>query len=84
MVRKIETLKSIYHLTSINNLPSIIRDGLLSRSSLQEQQITYTDIANEDILLKRSRKELDKCVPFHFHTHTEFKSNVNQRDRTFI
>ena len=79
MVRKIETLKRIYHLTSINNLPSIIRDGLLSRASLQEQQITYTDIANEDILSKRSRKELDKCVPFHFHTHTEFDVAVQKQ-----
>ena len=79
MVRRIEDLKSIYHLTSIRNLPSIIHDGLLSRVSLQEKQIAYTDIANEDILSKRTKKGLDQCVPFHFHTHTEFDVAVQKQ-----
>lgn len=43
---------------------SKIHDGLLSRVSLQEKQIAYTDIANEDILSKRTEKDLDQCVPF--------------------
>ena len=43
---------------------SKIHDGLLSRISLQEKPITYTDIANEDILSKRTKKDLDQCVPF--------------------
>lgn len=79
MVRRIEELQSIYHLTSIRNLPSIIHDGLLSRVSLQEKQIAYTDIANEDILSKRTKKGLDQCVPFHFHTHTEFDVAVQKQ-----
>lgn len=81
MVRRIEDLQSIYHLTSIRNLPSIIHDGLLSRVSLQEKQIAYTDIANEDILSKRTKKGLDQCVPFHFHTHTEFDVAVQKQRR---
>ena len=81
MVRRIEELQSIYHLTSIRNLPSIIHDGLLSRVSLQEKQIAYTDIANEDILSKRTEKGLDQCVPFHFHTHTEFDVAVQKQRR---
>lgn len=81
MVRRIEELQSIYHLTSIRNLPSIIHDGLLSRVSLQEKQIAYTDIANEDILSKRTKKGLDQCVPFHFHTHTEFDVAVQKQRR---
>lgn len=79
MVRRIEDLKSIYHLTSIKNLPSIIHDRLLSRVSLQKKKITYTDIANEDILSKRTAKGLDQCVPFHFHTHTEFDVAVQKQ-----
>lgn len=79
MVGRIEKLQSIYHLTSIRNLPSIIHDGLLSRVSLQEKQIAYTDIANEDILSKRTKKGLDQCVPFHFHTHTEFDVAVQKQ-----
>ena len=43
---------------------SKIHDGLLSRVSLQEKQIAYTDIANEDILSKRTKKGLDQCVSF--------------------
>ena len=81
MVRRIEELQSIYHLTSIRNLPSIIHDGLLSRVSLQEKQIAYTDISNEDILSKRTKKGLDQCVPFHFHTHTEFDVAVQKQRR---
>ena len=81
MVRRIEDLQSIYHLTSIRNLPSIIHDGLLSRVSLQEKQIAYTDIANEDILSKRTKKGLDQCVPFHFYTHTEFDVAVQKQRR---
>ena len=60
---------------------SKIHDGLLSRVSLQEKQIAYTDIANEDILSKRTEKGLDQCVPFHFHTHTEFDVAVQKQRR---
>lgn len=48
--------KLIYHITSIDNLPSILKFGLLSRKCiLQNHDIHFTDIADPEILSKRER-----------------------------
>lgn len=46
----------IYHMTSIDNLSSILKFGLLSRNHLlQNSNIQFTDIADPEILSKRER-----------------------------
>ncbi|WP_013324670.1 type II toxin-antitoxin system toxin DNA ADP-ribosyl transferase DarT [Gloeothece verrucosa] len=66
---------SIYHITHLNNLASILRaGGLIANSRLRQQQINYTDIAHEQIQDRRARKRLPcgaggtlhDYVPFYF------------------
>lgn len=61
--------KLIYHMTSIDNLPSILKFGLLPRKYLlQNHNIQFTDVADPEILSKRERykKALSQYVLFHF------------------
>ena len=54
--------KLIYHMTSIDNLPSILKFGLLPRKYLlQNHNIQFTDVADPEILSKRERYK----KPFH-------------------
>ncbi len=66
---------SIYHITHINNLESILRaGGLIANSSLKRQQINYLDIAHENIQSRRANTSvpcsaggvLHDYVPFYF------------------
>lgn len=41
--------KLLYHLTHIDNLDSIIKNGLLPRTRVIENDLLCTDVANEDI-----------------------------------
>lgn len=66
----------IYHQTSIKNLPSIIKNGLLSREQVQTLSFNFTDIANHEILAGRAEMDLYKYVPFHFHPYTSFDYKI--------
>ncbi|MCU0533937.1 MAG: DUF4433 domain-containing protein [Hydrococcus sp. Prado102] len=66
---------SIYHITHINNLSSILNsDGLIANSRLKQQQINYLDIAHEQIQDRRAKTPvpcaaggvLHDYVPFYF------------------
>lgn len=73
------TGKLIYHLTSLDNLPSISKFGLLSRKCLlQDAHITFTDIADPEILNKRERykEALSQYVLFHFFAKNPFDGAV--------
>lgn len=58
------TGKLIYHITSIDNLPSILKFGLLSRKCLlQNRDIHFTDIADPKIhLMVRCAKNMDQKI----------------------
>lgn len=66
---------SIYHITHIRNLPSILEaGGLISSSRLQQQGIIYVDIAYQSIQNRRANTRvpcgaggvLHDYVPFYF------------------
>lgn len=67
-----KTGKLLYHLTKLDNLESIIRNGLLPRKKVIEQKIKFGDIANADIISKRAKLGLDMYTPFHFHPYSAF------------
>lgn len=67
--------KLIYHLTSLENLPSILANGLLPRAQLNG----FVDVADHEILEDRKRLELENCVPFHLFARNPFDGRV-QRD----
>jgi hypothetical protein len=65
----------IYHITHINNLPSILNSGgLIANSRLRRERINYVDIAHESIQDRRARTRvpcgaggvLHDYVPFYF------------------
>lgn len=77
--------KCFYHLTALENLESIIENGLLSRKSLVALNTTFIDVADHEIIRKRTSLNLVDCVPFHFHTYTDFDVCVQHRfDKVFI
>jgi hypothetical protein len=66
---------SIYHITHINNLTSILNSGgLIANSRLRQERINYLDIAHESIQDRRARTPvpcgaggvLHDYVPFYF------------------
>lgn len=72
----------VYHLTSLENMPSILSLGLLPRSKLT----TFTDVADPEILVERRRLKLEDRVPFHFFARNPFAGRVqmSNRSRRFV
>ncbi|MFQ7325888.1 MAG: DarT ssDNA thymidine ADP-ribosyltransferase family protein [Streptococcus xiaochunlingii] len=68
--------KLLYHLTHINNLDSIIENGLLSRNQAIQRGLLNKDIANHDILESRQLNHLEDYVLFHFSPYTAFDNAV--------
>ncbi|MDH6100191.1 DUF4433 domain-containing protein [Anabaenopsis sp. FSS-46] len=83
---------SIYHITHINNLPSILKSGeLMAHSRLRQETIQYQDIAHGHIQDRRSMTlvpcgaggTLHNYVPFYFAPRSPMlyaihKNNVGQ------
>ena len=65
----------IYHLTSIDNVPSIVRRGLLPRAHLDAG---FTDIADPEIIEGRRGEALEQFVPFHWFAKNPFDGRVHQ------
>ena len=74
--------KLLYDITRIENIPSIVNNGLLSRKELMERGlIDFEDIADHQILEKRDQYSdiLSSCVPFHFFVKNPFDGRVCKR-----
>ncbi len=78
--------KLIYHLTPLDSLESIIKNGLMSRDSLEKINVEFIDTADHDILHDRERLGLSNYIPFHFHYHTAYDTAVknNHIDKKFV
>lgn len=64
-------IQYLYHMTSINNLSSILNYGLLSHNQAHSYGLTQTDISDGDVQNIRQRKQvnaipLQDYVPFYF------------------
>lgn len=71
--------KLLYHITHIDNLPSILERGLMSRQNLLNENISdFKDIADPEILSKREsyQKVLSQYVLFHFYPKNPFDGAV--------
>lgn len=81
----IKDKKLIYHLTSIENLDSIIKNGLQPRNNISPD----VDIADSEIIDKRKNINdinLLEYVPFHFFINNPFDGIVkkNNKDINFV
>jgi len=78
----IKDQKLLYHLTDINNIPSILKDGLMPRVLLDG----FVDIADGDILESREGLGLENHVPFHFFANSPFDGRVqlDNADNDFV
>lgn len=62
----------IYHLTKVDNFDSIVRYGLLPRREIMNRRLMFDNVANMEIISKRSELGLDVYTPFHFHPYSAF------------
>ena len=76
--KPIEEGKLIYHLTRIENLTSIMENGILPRNMLRGNH--FFDVADPNIIKKRHNRGLGDYVPFHFHPYSAF-DYVIKRDQ---
>lgn len=67
-----KTQKLLYHLTELDNLDSILKYGLLPRKLILEHSIRFIDVADANIIEKRTELGLDGFTPFHFHPYSAF------------
>lgn len=70
--------KLLYHLTDLDNLQSIIENGLLPRYYLMDESLDFEDVADEEIIDFRRYVGLDKYVPFHFFAKNPFDGKVQK------
>lgn len=83
---KIKQGKLLYHLTRLSNLDSIIEHGLVSRKLVKDNDVRFFDIADQEIISKRTILGLDEYTPFHFHPYSSFDVAVKRTypDEEFI
>ncbi len=75
-INNIKNGKLLYHLTRLDNLESIITNGLVSRSLVRKNSINFGNVADPRIIVKRVKLGLDEYVPFHFHPYSAFDKVV--------
>jgi len=82
----IKTSKLLYHLTRLSNLDSILEHGLVSRKLVKDNDVRFFDIADQEIITKRTELGLDEYTPFHFHPYSSFDVAVKNTysDEEFI
>ncbi|WP_256680161.1 DarT ssDNA thymidine ADP-ribosyltransferase family protein [Pseudomonas sp. Marseille-P9899] len=64
----------IYHLTSFENVSSILRNGLLPRAELHPRD--FADVADAEIIEGRMNNGLETFVPFHWFSRNPFDGRV--------
>lgn len=74
----IRTGQFIYHLTSVQNISSILGAGLQPRSELTREG--FRNVADPDIVDGRRGQQLERFVPFHWFAKNPFDGRV-YRDR---
>ncbi|HIG8406152.1 TPA: DarT ssDNA thymidine ADP-ribosyltransferase family protein [Escherichia coli] len=80
--KRIEDQYLLYHLTCMDNLPSILDTGLRSRASVKGE---FVDVADGEIITGREALNLQTMVPFHFFTKNPFDGRVlkDHKEKSF-
>lgn len=82
---KVQEGKLLYHVTALENMESILTEGILSRVAVKNKNILQKDIADLEIIQKRESLDILQYVPFHFFEKTPFTGTVfnDHTDTTF-
>lgn len=82
---KVQEGKLLYHITALENMESIFKEGILSRVDVNKKRLLQKDVADSEIIQKRKSLDILKYVPFHFFEKTPFTGTVfnNYTDTTF-
>ena len=82
MATLIQDQKLLYHLTALDNIESILKNGLMPRQHIEN----FADVAEEDIVNFRNEKGISHLIPFHFFKNTPFAGVVQKAhsDKEFI
>ena len=85
-LKDVKNGKLLYHLTKLDNLDSICKNGFLSRKNLEEMNSIFSDVANSEIIKKRNELGILDFIPFHFHPYSAFDIAVKNcyKDDIFI
>lgn len=85
MAKRIQDGKLLYHVTAVENLENIFKNGLLSREDALSNNLLKVDIADSEIIEKRRSLNILNYVPFHFFEPTAFTGAVfnNNPDKAF-
>ncbi|WP_234969280.1 DarT ssDNA thymidine ADP-ribosyltransferase family protein [Bacillus massilinigeriensis] len=78
--------KLLYHLTRLSNLDSILEYGLVSRKIVKDNEVRFFDVADQEIIAKRTELGLDEYIPFHIHPYSSIDVAVKNTypDEEFI
>lgn len=68
--------KLIYHLTALENVPCILKYGLLPRNQIRNFIPNFTDVADPEIITFRGENDLNDFIPFHFFCKNPFDGRV--------
>lgn len=69
--------KMIYHLTELTNLEGIFEcNGLYPRNLLIKNNISFMDVADQEIIQFRKENSINDYVPFHFYVKNPFDGSV--------
>lgn len=72
MSKPVSQQKLLWHLTALDNLESILKNGLLARSRTRN----FVDVADSEIIEKRIELGLVDYVPFHFFQGNPFDGST--------
>ena len=78
-VRTYKNKQLLYHVTAFDNLESIFRNGILSREEIRDRGLLKADVADSEIIRKRSELGILQYVPFHFFEKTPFTDFIFKR-----
>jgi hypothetical protein len=86
-------ISTLYHVTPIDNIPSIFRYGLLSRNKIREKKLVHTSCSNIEILCNRASIPVgdhfaNDYVPLFFSEKTStiaaMEYNENHRGKALV
>jgi hypothetical protein len=72
MSKPVSQQKLLWHLTALDNLESILTNGLLPRNRIQN----FVDVADPEIIKGRTELGLGNYVPFHFFQGNPFDGST--------